>query len=237
MAYPGLLLAAVVSAAAAPSADVIFVDGAIAHGREVRLSDVADVSVLPISIRAQAAALVLAHFAPRQRQLDISTVRLAERARAQLPILAGYLRADRRVVTIRLDGVEPHVAPRLATPVSCIRLLKPIGLGDAPIAGELEPADCGQTTARRAFGYDVSNHVARAVRPLTAGEIVGALPESSVASVRAGDAYTLTARAGPVVVHRRVVAVQSARPGEEMFVAGDDGEVFAAPQPNPAEAQ
>lgn len=236
MALPGLILAAAVSAAVL-SPGVVFVDSAITHGREVRLGDIADVSALPADIRARAAVLVLAHVPPHQRQLRISAARLAERARARLPLLAGYLGSDDgRVVTVRFNGPEASAPPRAAVSADCMRVVKPIAPGAAPIAGELEQANCGPAAIKRAFGYDPINHVARAVRSLSVGEVVAAPPASSIAAVRAGDSYTLTARSGPVAVQRRVVAVQPARAGEEMFVAGDDGQVFAAPQPNSPEA-
>lgn len=43
----------------------------------------------------------------------------------------------------------------------------------------------------------------------------------------AGDSYELVARVGPVVVRRTVTALQSAWSGQQLFVRGEDGGVFA----------
>ena len=222
-----MLAAALV--AAPTDGSVTFIKRAVANTPAVRLADVADLSRLPAEIRARAEGLVLVRFAPGQTTLRISAARLVEWARAQLPILASYLpTAPVGVVTVNLDRSAP-VGPTLVS--ACMRVLKPIASGAAPRAGDLEPAPCGENRPRRAFAYDRTTRVARAARALSPGETIAAIPASSLAGVRAGDAYVVTARVGPVRIERHVVAVRSAQAGGRMFVVGDDGEVFATPQP------
>lgn len=230
MLAPGVILSAALSAAH-PAPALVFADASVAYAREVRLGDVADLSDLPASLRSRAQAVVLLRFAPGTETLRIDTTRLVERARAQLPALTPFLRAEPgQIITIRLDGGRGTVPAIGTTAPACMVVVRPVPAGIAPTADDLQTAPC-TTSRRRSFAYDSVSGVATATRSLSIGDVVAAISPSSLASVRTGDAYVVTARVGPVSVRRRVTAVQTARTGQAMFVAGDDGEVFAVPQP------
>lgn len=67
---------------------------------------------------------------------------------------------------------------------------------------------------------------ARAIRD--ASKTGAARPLDNVAT---GQRLYVTARSGPVAVERQVRALQSARPGQSVFVQAEDGTVFAVPAP------
>ncbi|MFA5503369.1 MAG: flagella basal body P-ring formation protein FlgA [Bacilli bacterium] len=121
-------------------------------------------------------------------------------------------------------------APLGAGP-ECVRLLRPVGAGEAVTVADVEPAACAIANPQRPFRMDARWGVAIAARRLTPGEVVSAPAASTLAAVRTGDVLFVSARAGPVTVERRVEAVQPARAGEPVFVRGDDGRVFRAPAP------
>ena len=150
-----------------------------------------------------------------------------------MPVLARYVPASPvGQVTIRLDAAGNEATRQALAPGEpCMVVLNPIAAGVAPRAEDLQSVPCGEIRPARAFGFDRTARVARALRALHPGETVAAIAPSSLTAVRPGDAYVVTARSGPVVVQRQVVAVQPAKPGQSMFVKGADGEVFAAPAP------
>jgi len=223
---PIVLIAAAAAAAPAPATgtSVVFADSALVDGQDVRLGEMADLSALPVELRARAAGVVVLRFAPGQWSVRTPVRRLAERARGQLPILAHWLpRDDARMVTVRRI-FSPVAASAQTGP--CMRLTAPLAAGASPRAADLEPAPCGARVTPRAFYFD--RGFARASHNLEAGTTVAALPTSAVAGVRPGDAILLFARVGPVAIERRVTAVQAAGAGQPVFVRGEDGEVFSA---------
>lgn len=232
MSLAGLALMSVLASATADGV-VAFRPDAQVRSRDVRLGDVADLSNLPPELRARAAELPLLHLAAGAREIRVPQSLLTERARVQMPVLARYLpNSPTGEAAIRLDTAREEPADRTIAPGElCMMVLNPIAAGGAPRAKDLQSAPCGEIRPARAFSFDRTARVARAVRALRPGETVAAIPPSSLAAVRPGDAYVVTARSGPVVVQRDVVAVQAARPGQPMFVKGADGEVFAAPAP------
>lgn len=232
MSLVSLALMTVLATATADGA-VAFRTDAQVTSRDVRLGDIADLSSLPLELRARAADLPLLHLAAGAREIRIPESLLTERARAQMPALARYLpSAPVGQVTIRFDAAGDEPARQVLSPGEpCMVVLSPIAAGVAPRAEDLQSAPCGEVRPARAFSFDRTARVARALRALHPGETVAAIAPSSLTAVRPGDAYVVTARSGPVVVQRQVVAVQPAKPGQSMFVKGADGEVFAAPAP------
>lgn len=227
----GAIILSATAGALVQATPIAFAPTAVAVGQDVRLVEVADLSTLPADLRVRAGSLVVARFAPGQSVLRAPVARLTERARAGLPILAAYLPSNPQgEVTIRR---APATATRArAAERPCLRILEPVSAGAGLRAGQVEPAPCGSQLARRATYYDRRSNVTRAARSLTPGETIAAAPAASLVGVEAGAEVTLTARVGPVVIERQVTAVQAARPGEPVFVVGDDGRAFAAP-PSP----
>lgn len=117
------------------------------------------------------------------------------------------------------------------TGAECVRMLRPVGPGEAVTVADVEAVTCAVAKPERPFRLDPRWRVALAARSLIAGEVLAGPAASTLAAVRAGDVLFVIARAGPVTVERRVQAVQPARIGEPLFVRGEDGQVFRAPAP------
>jgi hypothetical protein len=116
----------------------------------------------------------------------------------------------------------------------CMKLVSPVAAGAYPVLADLEPAEC-TAPAAAAFVHDRTAASVRAIRDLAAGEIVAAVPLSSVAGIRPGQALVIEAHVGPVVIRRQVHALQAARPGEKLFVKAAEGAPFAIPYPENAQ--
>lgn len=223
----GALILAAAAGASVQYAPIAFAPTAIAQGPNVRLVEIADLSTLPAELRSRAETLVVARFAPGQRVLSAPISRLTERARAGLPILAAYLPFDPTgEVTIRRASATATSA--LAAERPCLRILEPVAAGAGLRADQVEPTVCGSPPALRATYYDRRANLTRAARALAKGETIAAAPAASLVGVETGASITLKARVGPVAIERQVTAVQAARPGEQVFVVGDDSRPFAA---------
>jgi hypothetical protein len=117
---------------------------------------------------------------------------------------------------------------------TCLKLVHPMAAGSFAMAADLAEAAC--TAPKRAgFRYDAAARAVRAVRDLRQDEVVEAVPASLLAGARPGQVLTLSVRIGAVLVARNVVALQPARPGERLFVRAEDGKVFTALCPEPAQ--
>lgn len=118
---------------------------------------------------------------------------------------------------------------------SCARVVRPVAQGQVLVSADFAAAPCEAvdrtTAAPRPWRYDSAAHVLRARAPLTAGRIVDAPPSALLAVVRPGQALRVSVRAGAVIVEREVVALQSARAGQRVFVRDVRGGVFAAQLP------
>jgi len=111
---------------------------------------------------------------------------------------------------------------------SCLSVLLPQPSGTIVDLTAFRPANCPNEKIQSAFRYDQAQHVSRARRVLAVGEIVPSFPEFGSALVRPGDKLRLVVSAGPIRIERDVEAIQTARSGEQLFVRGADGVVFAA---------
>ncbi len=68
-----------------------------------------------------------------------------------------------------------------------------------------------------------------AAEAIAAGTYLGRVAPLRRASVVKGAELVLRSSAGPVVIERRVTAMQPGRAGGRIFVRDADGQVFAAP--------
>ena len=214
-------------AAAQPPA-VTFHSDANVSGAHITLSDVADLSRLPESVRARAAGLPLAAFGAGQSHLVVDARDLAVRAAMLMPdlgpIVAGTPEAPvtvRRTDSLATAGSAP-----------CVRLTRQVQAGDFFTSSDFEPAAClSSGPVWRAARYDPHSRTVRTARALNAGDRIAAVPRSLVAEVTAGQKLYIKTRVGPVTVQRLVEAAQSSRPGQPLFVKADDGQVFSVPGP------
>jgi len=195
----------------------------------VLLGDIVDVSPLPPALRMRAAALPVAVFKPGQQHMAFTSRQLFERARALMPALTPWLSEESATpVSVSLVPPSPPVAtkPRPATR-QCMRVERALNSGDTPVSSDLAPAPCGDAVTATAFRYDAVARIQKASRDLRSGEVIAAVPSFTLANVAPGQRVSLRSRIGPVLIEREVVALQSAGPGQSIFVQGPDGEVFS----------
>lgn len=198
-------------------------------GTTVFLEDVADVAALPDSIRAAAARVVVLDLRPSVVSVNVNARRIAEAARRQLPVLTPWLTnvAAQTIRIVRRDDPSRNVAGPAAPP--CIELSRDLAIGAALPAGQFRPASCRGDETRHAWRYDTSAHVARATRPLRAGDIVVAPAVQRAASVRQGSLVTRDVQVGAITVTRRGVALADTNRNHAATVRTADGDVMTWP--------
>jgi hypothetical protein len=225
-----LVLSAALLAQTSPGAGMAVYRGqASVSGEVVRLGDVANLSALPAGLRDRAEALPIARFRSGQTQMSIRPDRLAEKARALMPVLAWRLPMDAQPILVRRSMAA--AAPR---PSNCLAAQRAMTAGDTPRHDDFADAPCG-ANRQPAFRYDSGQQAVRLIRDLKVGEPVAAPPASAFAGVRAGQPLVLAIKVGPVTVERQVVAVRPSAAGRPVFVRGDDSLVFSAPAPGEAQ--
>jgi hypothetical protein len=196
----------------------------------VTLDDVADLSALPSTLLDRARSVRIATFTGTSDRLTLSSRRISERARAQIPALAAWFpRADQTMVIVGRRPVP--VRARLSPERSCARLVSTLEAGATPLAADFSSAPCGETALDNAFRYDAGCRVLRTQARLDAGALVVAPPPNLLAALRIGEPLVVAVRIGPVVVERDASVAAPARADERMFVRTSDNQVFAVPQP------
>ncbi|MGU7783227.1 hypothetical protein [Burkholderia sp. PU8-34] len=195
------------SAAAPPDGILQFRSPVEVDRPSVLLSDLADLAQLPEPIRDRTVRLVVLTLAPQLSTTHVDARRLAESARRQMPILAPWL-AD---VSERKIGIalRSSVALEMSTVgrSSCVELLRDLDAGLAPTPNSFHAVACDDRESARAWRYDVATHIARAVRPLHAGEIVAEPLRQRIASVQRGEIVTQRVQVGTTTVVRQGVSL------------------------------
>lgn len=198
------------SSAATPVGPLAFLTSVESGRPTVTLSEVADLTALPEALREQAKQLVVLAILPSASIAHVNAQRLAESARRQMPILAPWLTdvpaADIRITLRNTSKRDVPTAGRR----SCVALLLDLDAGVAPAAGTLRATHCDGRENVRAWRYDAATHVARAARPLRAGEIVAAPARQRIASVRRGETVTQHIQIGASTVTRNGIALTDA---------------------------
>jgi hypothetical protein len=114
-----------------------------------------------------------------------------------------------------------------AAPPQCLRALAPIAAQSVPQRTDFEAAACPGGHAADPFRYEAARGVTLTARPIAIGEIVRPFPEFAAAMVRPGDKLELVSAAGGVRIERDVEAMQTARPGQRLFVKAADGQIIS----------
>lgn len=226
MTPASLVMAALVSATVAGALD--FRPEVELTSRDIRLGDVADLAGVPVALQPAARTLVVGRVPRDRTDIVLSVSRLSARVRALAPALSPYLpAAPSGGIHIRLasslgSGDEPPV-------LGCMRVNRRVPAGAAIGPEDVAPSACGVRPRAGSVAYRPALGLGLAVRDLEPGEEIRAIPQDTLAAVKAGDALTVTARVGPVTVERRARALRPAQPGKPVLVAGEDGQVFQAP--------
>lgn len=191
----------------------------------VRLVDLADLSAVPAPLRDRAERIEVVRITQAAMPQMLPRAFLTRRIRAQLPLLAGW--ADRHLAAAY---VVSYRRPDAADDGQCLRALSDIAEGDVLRAEKFVVSDCTQRVGAQAFyRYVPSERAVRARRAIGAGTVAPRFAGFESTLAYAGDELTLLASSGPVAVTRQIRLLQSARPGERVFVRTADGEVLSAP--------
>ncbi len=196
------------------------------HPRSGRLllADVADLSSLPDNVRQRAGSMVLGRYSSGALPQSLPADAVVSRARALMPGLAQWLPA-RPSNSIQLRWSTAALGPEIMKP--CLRVTRAINPGTPAAMRYFEAQPCPDPPVQRAFRYDGTRRTVMTTRALVAGEVVRSFAGVEEGGIIPGDQVKLRAGAGPIVVERPVEVLQSARPGERLFVRTADGAVLA----------
>ncbi|MBN3815126.1 hypothetical protein G3N57_00210 [Paraburkholderia sp. Se-20369] len=206
--YLGIVASGIAVAAPAMDATLHFRSEATIRAPTLKLSDVADLTPLPEPLRQRAADLIVLALAPEATRVRVDARRLAQAARRGMPMLAPWL-ADVPAADIAVsrDHGDKAIDP---APHTCGIVLTDLLAATAVSADQLRSAPCPDSGARQAWRYDPDSHVVRAVRDMTAGEIVLLPTASRLATVRRGEHVRQTVRVGAVTIVQSGTALTDA---------------------------
>lgn len=120
-----------------------------------------------------------------------------------------------------------HGAPAQAARAHCLRAQSYQAAGSIPVSINFMPSECPQKRPAPAFRYDPATRSSRLSRPVADNEVVSSFPEFGQKLVQPGQAIALLIVLGDTRIERRVEALQTARPGQSLFVRGSDGQIFS----------
>ncbi|WP_087628419.1 hypothetical protein [Caballeronia telluris] len=199
--------------ATSPLPQVVFFDTANVADREVRLGDVVNLSVLPAQWQTEAARIVVANLPRCCKANQLPTARLARAARLRMPGITPWMQgndiASRTIVIEYGTRVAEQQAPAMTRvhASSCMRIEHPVAAGVAIRRDDIDPSTvaCGNEAVRR-VAYSRDTRVVHAAQALSPGDVVTALPLSTLARVRRGEPTMSSISAGLVTVSRTFIA-------------------------------
>lgn len=114
-----------------------------------------------------------------------------------------------------------------AASARCLRAHTSIRAGAAAISADFSPSPCPRDAPMPAFRHDAARGGSVVSRPLAEDEIVRAFPDYGVAMVQPGERLRVVLGIGAVRIGRDVEALQTARPGQRLFVRTSDGQILS----------
>lgn len=128
---------------------------------------------------------------------------------------------------ILLAGLNLAPAASVQTPQGhCLKALLALAADSVPMAADFVAADCPGKPAA-AFRYDSAARSSRLLRPVAQNEIVPWFPEFGQKMVQPGQVLNIVIHAGAARIERKVEALQTARPGQKLFVRSSDGQMHS----------
>lgn len=126
-------------------------------------------------------------------------------------------------------GIPAGQATHASVPVvqECLKARVPLAVDATPATENFETAACPNHETVSALRYDVAHGAMRLTRAIAAGEVVRSYPGYRNEAVHPGEVLQLVIAFGPVRVARTVEAMQSAAPGQRLFVKAKDGAIFS----------
>lgn len=119
------------------------------------------------------------------------------------------------------------IQPSRDADASCLRAKVALVKDSVPDSANFEPAPCDAKNIARVWRHDRSSDSTRVAQDISAGEIVPSFPEFGGEVVRPGQMLQLVVTVGNVRVAREVEAMQTARPGQRLFVKSRDGQILS----------
>ena len=159
----------------------------------------------------------------RAASAEVSEAKRRELLRAAFPGGRFALRQNGPVRVVRKSG--PRTA-RAGGP--CYASGAAIAQDDAISQGDLLSVACRGGPSGRYLRYDAAAGAFFARRAIAAGAYLGPVKLATGAGAKKGAELVYRTAEGPVVVERKVVALQPARPGRRVFVRTDDGRVLVS---------
>jgi len=108
----------------------------------------------------------------------------------------------------------------------CLRVRHAIPAGAIAKTDAFVPAVCADKSANP-FRYDAQRGVSVTAQALAPGDVVPRYPDYGAQALSPGDTMELEARAGGILVARKVDVLQRARPGQRLFVRAEDGSILS----------
>lgn len=120
-----------------------------------------------------------------------------------------------------------HGAPAQLAPAHCLRAQSYQAADSIPVSLNFVPSECPQARPAPAFRYDPATRSSRLSRAIADNEVVSSFPEFGQELVQPGQAIAILIVLGKTRIERRVEALQTARPGQSLFVRGSNGQIFS----------
>jgi flagella basal body P-ring formation protein FlgA len=110
----------------------------------------------------------------------------------------------------------------------CLRALSSLTAGSVPQAANFVPVKCPPLRPAATFHYDRMQGSSRLSRSVAQDETVPLFPEFDLNLAQPGQKLRMIILLGAVRIERQVEALQTARPGQKLFVRSSDGQVLSA---------
>jgi flagella basal body P-ring formation protein FlgA len=111
----------------------------------------------------------------------------------------------------------------------CLKALAALPEGSIPVSEKFRRVDCPSSEApAAAFRYDRVQGSSHLSRSILEGEVVPIFPEFEMRLVQPGQTLLMVISTGAARIERKVEALQTARPGQKLFVRSADGQILSA---------
>lgn len=191
------------------------------------LGQVVDLSALPAEIQSKFNDRVIAAFPIGQSPSSISSEIIKIWARRAVPLLK-FEPAQGRSISVKLARAQKQ-KPMLndGGKSACLAAATPIPSGTIISRHDTIDVTCRNSRAAGQIIFDRKAGFVRAANDISAGDYLGKihLPNSKVLDGSAE--LVFFTQDGPVIVQRRVRALQVVQSGEQVFVATPEGTVFS----------
>ena len=112
-------------------------------------------------------------------------------------------------------------------PEHCLKALSALAAGSVPIVANFAAVECPNKAPMPTFHYDKAAGASRLSRSVAQDEVVPLFPEFGQKLVQPGQMLRIVVFSGAVRVEREVETLQTARPGQRLFVRSSDGQVLS----------